>query len=91
MPITTHDIRQALLEQDQEFRRLAEEHSRCECQLQELVKQSYWNVEDLALEVSLKKMKLFLKDQMEMIVARHRQNQTVIQVQLRQTQVHYET
>lgn len=91
MPITTHDIRQALLEHDQEFRRLAEEHSRCECQLQELVKQSYWNVEDLALEVSLKKMKLFLKDQMEMIVARHRQNQTVIQVQMRQTQVHYET
>src|ERR1700683_1152009 len=89
MPITTHDIRQALLEIDQEFRRLAEEHSRCECQLEELVKQSYWNVEDLALEVSLKKMKLFLKDQMELIVARHRQNQTVIQLQLRQRQVHY--
>jgi uncharacterized protein YdcH (DUF465 family) len=91
MPITTHDIRQALLAVDQEFRRLAEEHSRCECQLEELVKQSYWNVEDLALEVSLKKMKLLLKDQMEMIVARHRQNQTVMQIQLRQTQVHYET
>jgi uncharacterized protein YdcH (DUF465 family) len=91
MPITTHDIRQALLAVDQEFRRLAEEHSRCECQLEELVKQSYWNVEDLTLEVSLKKMKLFLKDQMELIVARHRQNQTVIQVQLRQTQVQYET
>jgi uncharacterized protein YdcH (DUF465 family) len=91
MPITTHDIRQALLEVDQEFRRLSEEHSRCECQLQELVKQSYWNVEDLALEVSLKKMKLLLKDRMEMIVARHRQNQTVLQVQLRQTHVHYET
>ncbi|MGA2845041.1 MAG: DUF465 domain-containing protein [Candidatus Acidiferrales bacterium] len=89
MPITTHDIRQALLENDQEFRRLAEEHSRCECQLQDLVKQSYWNVEDLALEVSLKKMKLLLKDQMELIVARHRQNQTVIQVQLRQREVHY--
>ncbi len=89
MPITTHDIRQALLENDQEFRRLAEEHSRCECQLQDLVKQSYWNVEDLALEVSLKKMKLLLKDQMELIVARHRQNQTVIKVQLRQREVHY--
>jgi uncharacterized protein YdcH (DUF465 family) len=90
MPITTHDIRQALLENDQEFRRLAEEHSRCECQLQDLVKQSYWNVEDLALEVSLKKIKLLLKDQMELIVARHRQNQTaVIEVQLRQRQVHY--
>jgi uncharacterized protein YdcH (DUF465 family) len=91
MPITTHDIRQALLAVDQEFRRLAEEHSRYERQLEELVKQSYWNVEDLALEVSLKKMKLLLKDQMEMIVARHRQNQTVMQIQLRQTQVHYET
>jgi uncharacterized protein YdcH (DUF465 family) len=89
MPITTHDIRQALLEIDQEFRRLAEEHSRYESQLEELVKQSYWNVEDLALEVSLKKMKLLLKDQMEMIVARHRQNRTVIRAQLQQTQTHY--
>ena len=89
MPITTHDIRQALLENDQEFRRLAEEHSRCECQLEQLVKQSYWNVEDLALEVSLKKMKLFLKDQMEMIVARHRRNQSVMQQQLHQNQAHY--
>jgi uncharacterized protein YdcH (DUF465 family) len=91
MPITTHDIRQSLLEVDQEFRRLSEEHSRCECQLQELVRQTYWNVEDMALEVSLKKMKLLLKDRMEMIVARHRQDQTLMQLQLRQTQVHYET
>jgi uncharacterized protein YdcH (DUF465 family) len=89
MPITTHDIRQALLENDQEFKRLAEEHSRCESQLEQLVKQSYWNVEDLALEVSLKKMKLFLKDQMEMIVARHRRNQSVMQQQLHQNQAHY--
>ena len=89
MPITTHDIRQALLENDQEFRRLAEEHSRCECQLEQLVKQSYWNVEDLALEVSLKKMKLYLKDQMEMIVAHHRRNQSVMQQQLHQSQAHY--
>jgi uncharacterized protein YdcH (DUF465 family) len=74
MPITPYDIRQVLLENDQEFRKLAEEHSRCESQLEQLVKQSYWNVEDLALEVSLKKIKLRLKDQMEMIVARHRQN-----------------
>jgi len=89
MPITTHDIRQALLENDQEFKRLAEEHSRCEGQLEQLVKQSYWNVEDLALEVSLKKMKLFLKDQMEMIVARHRRNQSVMQQQMHQNQAHF--
>jgi uncharacterized protein YdcH (DUF465 family) len=74
MPITPYDIRQVLLENDQEFRKLAEEHSRCESQLEQLVSQSYWNVEDLALEVSLKKIKLRLKDQMEIIVARHRQN-----------------
>ena len=89
MPITTHDIRQALLENDQEFRRHAEEHSRCECQLEQLVKQSYWNVEDLALEVSLKKMKLYLKDQMEMIVVRHRRKQSLMQQHTHQNQAHY--
>ena len=69
MPITTHDIRQALMESNQEYRKLCEEHSHCESQLQQLVRQSYWNVEDLEMEVSLKKMKLHLKDMMELIVA----------------------
>ena len=69
MPITTHDIRQALMESNQEYRKLFEEHSRCESQLQQLVGQSHWNVEDLEMEVSLKKMKLHLKDMMELIVA----------------------
>jgi len=71
MPIPTHDIRQALLANDPEFRRLAEEHSRCESQLEELVKQSYVNSEVLLQETALKKTKLRLKDQMELIVAQH--------------------
>lgn len=71
MPIPTHDIRQALLATDPEFRRLAEEHSRCETLLEEIVKQSYMNSEDLLQEITLKKTKLRLKDQMEMMVARH--------------------
>jgi len=71
MPITTHDIRQSLLENDSEFRHLAEEHTRCAAQLEQLVKQPYLSAEDLTLEVTLKKMKLRLKDQMEMIIARH--------------------
>jgi len=71
MPISTHDIRQALLANDPEFRRLAEEHSRCESQLEELVKQSYVNSEVLLQETALKKTKLRLKDQMELIVAQH--------------------
>ena len=74
MPITTHDIRQSLLESNMEFRTLAEEHSRCESQLEQLVKQPYMSAEDLTLEVTLKKIKLRLKDQMEMIVARQQQN-----------------
>jgi uncharacterized protein YdcH (DUF465 family) len=74
MPITTHDIRQSLLESNMEFRCLVEEHSRCESQLEQLVKQPYMSAEDLTLEVTLKKIKLRLKDQMEMIVARQQQN-----------------
>jgi uncharacterized protein YdcH (DUF465 family) len=70
MPITTRDLRQTLLENDSEFRRLAEEHSRCESQLEQLIKQPYLSVEDLTLEVTLKKTKLRLKDQMELMVAR---------------------
>jgi uncharacterized protein YdcH (DUF465 family) len=75
MPISTHDVRQALLASDPEFRRLAEEHTRCEMQLEQIVTQAYTNSEDLQQEITLKKIKLRLKDQMELMVARHqRQN-----------------
>jgi len=73
MPITTRDVRQTLLETDVEFRSLIEEHSRCETQLKQLLTEPYLSSEDLALETTLKKTKLRLKDQMEMIVARSRQ------------------
>jgi uncharacterized protein YdcH (DUF465 family) len=71
MATTTHDIRQSLMAADAEFRRLAEEHSRCESQLEQILKQPYLSSEDLLQEVALKKFKLRLKDQMELIVARH--------------------
>ncbi|MGC2422562.1 MAG: YdcH family protein [Candidatus Acidiferrales bacterium] len=71
MATTTHDIRQSLLAADVEFRRLAEEHSRCESQLEQILNQPYLSSEDLLHEVALKKFKLRLKDQMELIVARH--------------------
>lgn len=71
MPTTSHDIRQFLLDGDQEFRRLAEEHSRCESELEALLGQSYTSSEDLIQEAVLKKQKLLLKDQMEMIVAQY--------------------
>jgi len=71
MATTTHDIRQSLLAADSEFRRLAEEHTRCESQLEEMLNQPYLSSEDLLQEIALKKIKLRLKDQMEIIVARH--------------------
>jgi uncharacterized protein YdcH (DUF465 family) len=74
MPITTEDIRQSLLARDSEYRRLAEEHSRCESQLEQILKSSYLSSEDLLQEATLKKLKLRLKDQMELIVARHQQS-----------------
>jgi uncharacterized protein YdcH (DUF465 family) len=73
MPITAQDIRGTLMASDAEFQHLAEEHSRYESQLEQLLKQPYLSSEDLALEVTLKKMKLRLKDRMELLVARRLQ------------------
>jgi uncharacterized protein len=69
--MTNQEIRQSLLARDPEFRNLAEEHSRCESQLEQIVESSYLSSEDLLQEATLKKTKLRLKDQMEFIVARH--------------------
>jgi uncharacterized protein YdcH (DUF465 family) len=71
MPSTTQDLRQFLLDKDPEFRLLADEHSRCESQLESILGQPYVSSEDLIQEAVLKKRKLRLKDQMEFIVARH--------------------
>lgn len=69
--MTHEQIRQSLLAKDPEFRRLAEEHSRCESQLEEIHDELYLNSEDLVQESVLKKLKLHLKDQMERMVARY--------------------
>jgi uncharacterized protein YdcH (DUF465 family) len=71
--LIAEDIRQSLLANDSEFRHLVEEHSRCESQLEQIVKSVYLSSEDLLREAALKKLKLRIKDQMESIVARYRQ------------------
>jgi uncharacterized protein YdcH (DUF465 family) len=73
MAMTSQEIRQSLLANDPEFRKLAEEHSRCESQLDQILKSSYLNSDDLMQEAALKKLKLRLKDRMELILAQHRQ------------------
>jgi len=73
MPMSNQDVRQSLLAQDPEFRSLAEEHSRCESQLEQILKSSYLSSDDLIQEATLKKRKLQLKDRMEQLVARRLQ------------------
>ncbi len=71
--MTTQEIRQSLLANDSEFQHLAEEHSRCDSQLDQILKSPYLNSDDLIRETTLKKLKLRLKDQMESIIARYQQ------------------
>lgn len=71
MPTQADLIRQALLANDPEYRTLAEEHSRCEHQLKEILEEPYRNSEDLAQETILKKKKLMLRDRMEILVSQH--------------------
>jgi len=70
--MTGQEIRQSLLAADPEFRRLVEEHSRCELQLDQILHSVYLSSEDLIQESLLKKRKLRLKDQMEQIISDHR-------------------
>lgn len=74
MSITVQDLRNTLMASNAEFQRLAEQHSQCDSQLEQLHKQPYLSSEDLILEVTLKKIKLRIKDQMEQLVARHRRD-----------------
>jgi uncharacterized protein YdcH (DUF465 family) len=72
MAASPQEVREMLLARDAAFQRLAQEHSQYEVQLDRLSKQTYLNSEDLLLEIELKKRKLRVKDEMEMLVARHR-------------------
>ena len=74
MAAIAQDYRQSLISSDSELQRLAQEHSRCKSQLEELRNQSYLSSEDLALEITLKKRKLHIKDQMELLIASRRQS-----------------
>ena len=71
MPHMARDIRETLMSSDSEYRKLASEHSQYEAQLEQLQRQSYLNSEDLIMEITIKKMKLRLKDRMEQMVAHY--------------------
>ena len=69
MEITkTDSLKEQLMTMDPEFRELAREHGRYEQRLTELSALSYPNDDEQLEEITLKKKKLALKDQMHSIM-----------------------
>ncbi|MCA1815062.1 MAG: YdcH family protein [Acidobacteria bacterium] len=64
-------LKQELIMSDPEFRELAREHGRYEARLSELSALPYPNDEEQLEEITLKKKKLAVKDQMHEIMLRH--------------------
>jgi uncharacterized protein YdcH (DUF465 family) len=65
MPTLSREIREQLLTYDEEFQKLVQKHSEYEAQLKQLSQASYLDLEDLQQQVTLKKLKLSVKDEME--------------------------
>jgi uncharacterized protein len=61
------DLKTQLLAENDEFRRLAQEHSSYAARLDVLIQKKYLSEDEKLEEVRLKKLKLRLKDQMEQI------------------------
>lgn len=72
MPTDFEAIRQQLLENNDEFRQLASQHHDLDERIHNLATRPYLSEPEQIEEVTLKKRKLHLKDQMENIV-RHSQ------------------
>lgn len=66
------ELRDQLLKENAEYRRLAAEHQLFDDQLEDLANKHFLSEEERLKEKTLKKKKLLLKDQMELMVQRHR-------------------
>ena len=67
----TDSLKEQLIAIDPEFRELAREHGRYEQRLSELSSLQYPSDEEQLEEITLKKKKLAVKDQMHAIILRH--------------------
>lgn len=66
------ELRDQLMKEDPEYRRLAAEHQSCDDQLEGLMNKHFLSDEEELQEKTLKKRKLMLKDQMYSIVQKAR-------------------
>jgi uncharacterized protein YdcH (DUF465 family) len=62
------EVKNFLLQSDQQFRQLAEQHHQLDDRLHQLIEKHYLSDTEQVEEVTLKKRKLAVKDQMEDIV-----------------------
>jgi len=69
--LNTDSLKEQLIAIDPEFRELAREHGRYEERLSELSSLQYPSDEEQLEEITLKKKKLAVKDQMHAIMLRH--------------------
>ena len=72
MDLDLRELRNRLIETDDEFARLAKQHSELEIRLQQLSNKPYLTDSEQLDEVNTKKWKLALKDQMERILLKHK-------------------
>jgi uncharacterized protein YdcH (DUF465 family) len=68
----TEAIREQLMATSPEYQRLREEHAHYAAQLDQLAAKLYLSEQEQIEEVRLKKLKLRVKDQMEMLVQKAR-------------------
>jgi uncharacterized protein YdcH (DUF465 family) len=74
---STDSLKEQLLMSDPNFRELAREHGRYEARLSELTSLSYPSEEEQLEEITLKKKKLAVKDQMQSIMMEHQRTMGV--------------
>ena len=68
------ELKQELMGTNEEFSRLATEHSEYKRKLEELYRQPHLTDADRIEEIKLKKKKLSLKDQMELILQKYKRD-----------------
>ena len=71
-------VRDQLLSSNEEFRRLADEHTQYSQRLDSLIQKRYLSEDEKVEEVRLKKLKLHLKDQMENLEQQYRSSHQAV-------------
>lgn len=72
MAVDTHELKDQLLQHDAAFRQLVIEHHDLDERIRQLTSQAFLSNHEQLEEISLKKRKLHLKDQIEQALRRHR-------------------